>query len=242
MRLILTLILGLFAASARAETALVAVATNFRPAAEALAEAFTTETGHEITLTAGATGKLAAQIMNGAPFDLFLSADAQTPGRLAERGHALAETQITYAVGGLLLWSADPTRDVSDAPAALADARHIAVANPDLAPYGKAAMQAIEKMGLFRVVSDKIVTGENIGQAHALIASGAADLGFIAAAAQPATGAVWPVPPSFHDPIRQDAILLEHGAKNLAANAFLRWLQGDRASTIIREFGYGPGG
>jgi molybdate transport system substrate-binding protein len=241
MRLILTLALCLFAAATRAETALIAVATNFRPAAEALAAAFAAETGHEVTLTAGATGKLAAQIVNGAPFDLFLSADAETPERLAAAGHALAETQGTYATGGLLLWSADAARDLSDPKAALAAARHIAVANPDLAPYGKAAMQAIEHMGLSATVADKIVTGENIGQTFALTASGAADLGFIAAAARPGTGATWPVPRAFHAPIRQDAILLTHGAGNPAATAFLDWMRGDTARAIIRDFGYEAG-
>ena len=241
MRLALTLSLCLFAAAARAETALIAVATNFRPAAEALAEAFATETDHEIRLTAGATGKLAAQIAHGAPFDLFLSADAETPERLAAAGHALAETRVTYATGGLLLWSADASRDLTDPKAALAAARHIAVANPDLAPYGKAAMQAIDNIEISESVAGKIVTGENIGQAYALTASGAADIGFIAAAARPETGVVWPVPMALHAPIRQDAILLAHGQTNPAATAFLHWLQGEAARTIIRGFGYEAG-
>jgi molybdate transport system substrate-binding protein len=241
MRLILTVALCLCAAAALAETALVAVATNFRPAAETLAEAFVTETGHSIRLTAGATGKLAAQIENGAPFDAFLSADAETPARLAAEGHAIADTGFTYAMGALLLWSADPARDLSDPAVAIAAARHIAIANPALAPYGKAAMQAIEKMGILSVVDSKIVTGENIGQAYALTASGAADLGFIAASAQPESGSGWPVPLDDHAPIRQDAILLTHGADNQTAQAFLDWLQSDLAHTIIRSYGYEAG-
>ncbi|MGB3314865.1 MAG: molybdate ABC transporter substrate-binding protein [Albidovulum sp.] len=241
MRLILPLALCLFAAAARAESALVTVATNFRPAAEALAGAFNAETGHEVTLTAGATGKLAAQIANGAPFDAFLSADAETPKRLAAEGHALPGTSFTYATGALLLWSADPTRDLSDPATALRAARHVAIANPALAPYGKAAMQAVEKMGLSGDLNSKIVTAENIGQAYALVASGAAALGFVAASADTKDGTGWRVPEGFHDPIRQDAILLSHGANNQAARAFLDWLQGDAAHAIIRNFGYEAG-
>lgn len=242
MRLVLPFALCLFAAAAQAETALVAVATNFRPAAEVLIEVFNAETGHQITLTAGATGKLAAQIANGAPFDAFLSADADTPERLAADGRALADTTFTYATGALLLWSADSARDLSDPVAALKASRHVAIANPALAPYGKAAMQTIEKMGLSDHLSGRIVTAENIGQAHTLVASGAAELGFVAATAETATGAGWRVPPGFHDPIRQDAILLNHGTGNAAARAFLDWLHGDAARTIINEFGYEAGG
>ncbi|MDI3336054.1 molybdate ABC transporter substrate-binding protein [Defluviimonas aestuarii] len=241
MRLILTFALCLVTAAARAESALVAVATNFHPAAEELAEAFTAETGHDLRLTAGATGKLAAQIANGAPFDAFLSADTETPLRLAAEGHALADTGFTYATGALLLWSADPARDLSDPAAAIEAARHVAIANPALAPYGKAAMQVIEKLHISTISADKIVTGENIGQAYALAASGAADIGFIAASALPATGTAWPVPQNLHDPILQDAILLAHGADNQAARAFLDWLHSDPARTIIRSHGYEAG-
>jgi molybdate transport system substrate-binding protein len=238
---VLALALALAATAARAESALVAVATNFRPVAEVLAADFKAASGHEITLTAGATAKLAAQIGAGAPFDAFLAADTATPARLAEAGLAEAATVFTYATGRLVLWSADPALDLSDPAAALAAARHVAIANPDLAPYGRAAMQAIDFMGLSDL-SDRLVTGENIGQAQVLVATGAADLGFVAASGlvDPG-GAAWPVPEGHHDPIRQDAVLLAHGRDNAAAAAFLAYLRSDAARRVIERFGYAAG-
>ncbi len=243
MRALIALLLCLvIPAVARAEIATIAVATNFRPAAEVLAKGFQADTGHEIRLVAGATGKLAAQIVNGAPFDAFLSADAETPERLASTGHAIAGTQFTYATGTLVLWSPDAAHDLSDPAAALSAARHVALANPKLAPYGKAAMQAIERIGLIDMIESRIVMGENVGQAHALTATGAAELGFVAASAvTDGTGARWTVPPDYHDPIRQDAVLLDHGRENPAARAFLAYLGTDAAHAVIRGFGYRTG-
>jgi len=241
MRLPLALTVLLAASAAQAESALVAVATNFRPVAEVLAADFATTSGHAIKLTAGATAKLAAQIEAGAPFDAFLSADTATPKRLAATGHGVATTEFTYATGQLVLWSAGPGADLSDPAAALRGATHLAIANPELAPYGKAAVQTLDFMGLSDL-SVKVVMGENIGQAQTLVATGAADLGFVAASGlTEAGGAAWPVPADHHDPIRQDAILLAHGADNAAAQAFLDYLRSDAARPVIERFGYTSG-
>ncbi|WP_347310293.1 molybdate ABC transporter substrate-binding protein [Defluviimonas sp. SAOS-178_SWC] len=238
MRLLLSALFIALAVPVRAETALVAVATNFRPVVEALAPAFEGETGHRIELSAAATGKLAAQVEAGAPFDVFLAADTTTPDRLVSEGFADSESRFTYAVGQLVLWSANPAADLGDPTAALRAARHIAIANPEIAPYGKAAMQSLAFMGL-PDLSDKFVTGENIGQTHALVASRAAELGFVAGSAvTDGTGTGWTVPADHHDPIRQDAVLLAHGEGNPAASAFLAYLRSDAARAVIARFGY----
>ncbi len=238
MRLLLSALLLALAVQARAETAFVAVATNFRPVVDALAEGFAAETGHRIEVSAAATGKLAAQIEAGAPFDVFLAADAATPERLVTEGVADGDTRFTYAVGQLVLWSADPALDLRDPVAALRAARHVAVANPAIAPYGKAAEQTLAFLNLSDI-SDRLVTGENIGQTYALVASRAAELGFVAGSAvTDGSGASWIVPADHHDPIRQDAVLLAHGAGNPAATAFLDYLRSAAAAPVIARFGY----
>lgn len=226
---------------ALADSATLAVATNFAPTAERLAAEFAKATGHDITVTGGATGKLYAQIGAGAPFDAFLSADQKTAEKLVTDGLAITGSRFTYATGQLALWSADPARDLSDPKAALRAATHVAIANPDLAPYGKAAMEAIETLGFTADLQSKIVTGENIGQAQTMVASGAADLGFVAASALVGKdeGAAWPVPAGSHAPLRQDAVLLTRGAENAAAKEFLAYLAGPEAQKIIADAGYG---
>ena len=224
---------------AQAETTLAAVAANFADTAKALAKAFLLDTGHEVQITTGSTGKLYAQITQGAPFDLMLSADAETPARLHEAGHG---TPQPYATGILTLWV--PGLPAGGPPAALLQdksIRHIAIANPALAPYGKATVAALQAMGLDAALKDKIVMGQNIGQAFALVQSGAAEAGFIARSALPAkaNGYVWDVTPSLYPPIRQDAILLQHGADNPAATAFLAFLGTPSARAVIAQSGYG---
>ncbi len=235
--------------AARAETALAAVAANFAETAEALLPAFRAATGHDLKLTTGSTGKLYAQIGEGAPFDLLLSADAATPARLLEEGNAVEGTAFTYAVGRLTLWSADPDRVAGDGRAALEDPalRFVAIANPDLAPYGVAAREALQRMGLWEALRPKIVMGQNIGQTHSMVATGAAEVGFVALSAvlSPRTenkGSRWDVPQDLFTPIRQDAVLLSHGADNPAARAFLDFLRTPGAAAIINSFGYGAAG
>lgn len=232
------LALLLLAAPAQAETALAAVAANFAGAAQALVTAYADDTGHKIQLTTGSTGKLYAQIGQGAPFDLLLSADAAIPAKLQAEGHG---TAFPYAFGVLTLWA--PGGHATDARALLLDpaTRNIVIANPDLAPYGLAARAALEGLGIYDLIAEKIVMGQNIGQAFALVDSGAAQAGFIAksALAPDAAGYLWDVPPDLYPPIQQDAILLKQGADNPAASGFLDYIQTDPARAIIAGFGYG---
>lgn len=233
--------------NARAEEATVAVATNFKKVADRLVAAFSAARMHDIRLVSGSTGKLAAQVMQGAPFDAFLAADAERPARLVESGHAVGGSRFTYAVGRLALWSPDPARIGVDG---LADLRpdmidRLAIANPELAPYGLAARQALAHYGLWAALRPRIVMGQNVGQAYALVASGNAPLGLVAVSqltggAAPA-GAVWTVPQAAHAPIRQDAVLLAAGADNAAARVFLEFLRSAKAAGMIAEFGYAGG-
>jgi len=231
--------------SSRAAEALIAVATNFAATADALAPAFESETGHGVTFATGSTGKLHAQIEQGAPFDALLSADVVTPERLEAGGLAEPGTRFVYAVGQLVVWSADPARVRGDGPAVLRDPsiRHVALANPDLAPYGAAARAALRRLGVWNALEPRIVLGQNVGQALSLVAAGAADVGIVARAQlvgrDPALGgSAWPIPSALHDPIRQGAVLLVHGNANAAARAFLEHLRGPAARDVIRRHGY----
>lgn len=233
-------VLAILPFSAPAETARIAVATNFAPTAEQLAAAYSAASGNTVEVTGGATGKLYAQISAGAPFDAFLSADAATPEKLADDGLALADSQVTYATGQLVLWSADAATDLSDPGAALTAARYVAIANPDLAPYGKAAVETLAALGLPADLDGRMVTGENVGQALTMVASGAADLGFVAASALVGKtgGVAWAVPAGLHAPIRQAAILLTRGKDNTAAQGFLAYLAQPEARAAITAAGY----
>jgi molybdate transport system substrate-binding protein len=229
-----------------ADTALVAVATNFAEAAESLVSDFEHLSEHDITISTGSTGKLYAQIVNGAPYDALLAADQQYPRRLESLDHAVAGSRFVYAIGKLCLWSRDPRRIGADGADTLRQRhfRALALANPALAPYGTAAMQTLQSLGLVDALQEKIVTGENVGQAFALVATGNAELGFVALASvlskrNRQTGSRWLVPAELYEPIRQDAVLLRHGEINAAAVAFLAYLQSDEARLTIEAFGYG---
>lgn len=241
----LTLALGASGAFA-AEPPVVAVAANFTAAAERIAGAFEAETGAEVKLTTGSTGKLYAQIRAGAPFAIMLAADAATPERLEAEGFAAPGSRFTYAVGQLVLWSAAEGRFGDDMAAALGDpsVKHIAIANPKLAPYGAAAQEALTAMGLWERVRPKIVMGENIGQTFAMVDSGAAAVGFVAlSAARPpdadAKGSLLLVPADAYAPIRQDAVLLLPGVDDETAKAFFAFLGGETARAITASYGYG---
>jgi molybdate transport system substrate-binding protein len=236
----------LAAAPARADEALVAVAANFAGAVEAIAAEFAKDTGHVVQITTGATGKLYAQIGEGAPFTILLSADSKTPAKLEEEGKAVAGSRFTYAVGKLSLWSPDPHRIGDDPKAALTspDTLYVAIANPDLAPYGVAAREALTAMGLWEEIQPKVVMGQNIGQTFSLVDTGAAQVGFVATSAlqvpsSEPRGSRYDVPQEMFTPIRQDAVLLEAGEINKAATAFMEYLKGDKAKAIIASFGYG---
>ncbi|MPZ38677.1 MAG: molybdate ABC transporter substrate-binding protein [Rhizobiales bacterium] len=230
----------------RAEQTLVAVAANFAEVIDELKPAFEKTTGHKLQVTTGSTGKLYAQIKAGAPFQILLSADAATPERLERENDGVAGSRFTYAVGKLTLWSVDPVRIGSDGVSALkaADVRHIAIANPSLAPYGLAAMETLQSLKLWDALKAKIAMGQNIGQTHSMVATGNAQLGFVALSAvlsPRATdkGSRWDVPQRLFAPIRQDAILLNKGRDNVAATAFLKFVRTPEAHAVIERFGYG---
>lgn len=225
---------------AHAGTTQVAVAANFTDAAKAIGAAFTAETGHEAVFSFGSTGQLYTQITQGAPFDALLSADDIRPAKAVADGLGEAGTVFTYAIGQLALWSAEP--GLVDGPEALQDPdlTRIAIANPKTAPYGAAAVQAMQKLGVYDSLLPKIVQGDSITQTFQFVATGNAEIGFVALSqvVGRTDGSLWLVDPSLYDPIRQDAVLLGHGAGNPAARAFLDFLKGETASGIIAGFGY----
>jgi len=225
----------------RAADATAAVAANFAAAMDRLVPAFEQTSGHRLTLVLGSSGKLAAQIQQGAPFDVFLSADVERPAALQGAGFAVPDTRFTYALGRLVLWSPDP-QAFSDGATYLAagEFRHLAIANPALAPYGAAAQQTLQALGLWSALQPKVARAENIGQTYAMVAGGAAESGFVALAqlAADAPGSRWPVPLALHAAIRQDALLLVHGRDNPAARAFLDYLGSPPARAVISALGY----
>ena len=234
-----------FAASVWAETVSVAVASNFIAPMQQIAAQFAQDTGHKAELSFGATGKFYAQINHGAPFDILLSADESTPQKLATQGQADAASRFTYAIGQLALWSQDEHMiDGSSQVLTANNWNHIAVANPKLAPYGAAALQTLNKLGLTNSVTPKMVQGENIGQTYQFVASGNAPLGFVALSqimqnGRITSGSAWLVPSCMHAPIRQDAIMLRKAQTNPAAQAFMDYLKSEKARTIITSYGYG---
>ncbi|BAL93970.1 molybdate ABC transporter substrate-binding protein [Rubrivivax gelatinosus] len=235
----------LFAASlAHADEVQVAVAANFTAPAQKIAAQFEKDTGHVAKLSFGATGKFYAQITNGAPFEVLLSADDETPAKLEKEGQAAPGTRFTYAIGTLVLWSAQP--GVVDAQGAVLKSGHferLSIANPKTAPYGAAAVETMKALGVFDAVTPKLVQGENIAQAYQFVATGNAPLGFVALSQVFEDGALkggsaWIVPAKLHQPIRQDAVVLAKGAANPAAKAWLAYLKSDKALAVIRAYGY----
>lgn len=220
----------------------VAVAANFTAPMQRIAPMFAADTGHKALLSFGSTGKFYAQIRNGAPFDVLLAADDETPARLEREG--LGGGRYTYAVGRLALWSRQAGFvDAQGAVLRSGRFRRLAVADPRLAPYGAAAFETLDRLGLLETLRPKLVQGENIAQAWQFAASGNAQLGFVAPSQVQADGklkegSAWIVPAAMHAPIRQDAILLGKGKGNPAAAALMRYLRGDKARAVIRAFGY----
>lgn len=222
----------------------VAVAANFSVPMHIIATEFEKSTGHRALLAFGSTGKFYTQIHYGAPFDILLAADAKTSERLVAEGAALAGSQFTYAIGKLVLWSPNP--DLVDAQGSVlsgAGFTHLAIASPRLAPYGAAAIETLKRLGLLERIQDRFVQGENISQTYQFVASGNAELGFVAmsqvyANGQLKGGSGWVVPAELHDPIRQDAVILNQGKDNPAAVALMSFLQGSKAKAIIEAYGY----
>jgi molybdate transport system substrate-binding protein len=244
MRRLVVCLLGCLSLNAAAAEVQVAVAANFAGPMQQIAADFEKATGHKAVIVSGATGKFYAQIRNGAPFEVFLSADDETPARLEREGAAVAGTRFTYAIGKLLLWSAKAgVVDAKGEVLKAGDFRHLALANPKTAPYGVAALEVLQKLGLAAALAPKFVQGENIAQTQQFIATGNAELGFIASSqvwkdGQLTSGSGWIVPPGLHSPLRQDAVLLMPGKDKPAAEALLRYLKTDAARALIRSFGY----
>lgn len=242
-RTLLAVAVLLGASAARAEVVVAAVAANFAAAMARIEPAFERASGHQLTLVLGSSGKLVAQIQQGAPFDVLLSADTERPELLASSGLGVPASRFTYAIGRLVLWSPDPRAIGNDGPAYLkaGTIRHLAIANPAIAPYGVAAQQALEKLGLWPAVHRKIVRGEDSGQVYAMVASGAADAGLVAFSsvlAGAAPGSYWQVPTELYPALRQDAILVARARQNPAARAFLDFLKTPQARTLITDLGY----
>ncbi|MDH5642378.1 MAG: molybdate ABC transporter substrate-binding protein, partial [Nitrospira sp.] len=234
---------GIAVSPACADDALVAVAANFVLPFREVATEFEKASGHHITIATGSSGNFYAQMKNGAPYDVFFSADDERPKRLADEGLGIASSRFTYAVGRLALWSPDAAFITGEETLKHAAFKHLAIANPKTAPYGTAAMQTLQKLGLWDAVRLRLVMGENQGQTMGFIESGSAELGFVALSqimqrALKIRGSHWIVPADFHAPIRQDAILLVKGKDNRAALALMEFIKGPRARAMIIRYGY----
>jgi molybdate transport system substrate-binding protein len=221
-----------------------AVAANFAAPMRSLAQSFEKATGHKVVVALGATGQLYAQIKNGAPFDVLLAADDETPKKLESEGLAVSGSRATYAIGRLVLWSKrDGLIDAKGEFLSTGRFDRIAIANPKLAPYGLAAIEVIEKLGMTQAIKPKVVEASNITQAHQFVASGNAEIGFVALAqvaegGKIKTGSGWIIPESLHSPIQQDLVLLLRGKANPAAQQFIEFLRSENAKAVIRSYGY----
>ncbi len=232
------------ALSASAGEVKVAVAANFAQPLKDIAAEFEKDTGHKLSMSQGATGKFYAQIVNGAPFDVFLSADDETPARLVKEGKAVSGTQFTYAVGRLVLWSPDAHLvDQGGAVLKTDKFKHLSIANGKIAPYGRAAVQTMQKLGVLSAIEPRVVQGESITQAFQFVSTGNAQLGFIALSqvwdgSKVKSGSAWIVPETMHETLKQDAVLLNAGKSSVAASQLLDYLKSDKAKKITERYGY----
>jgi molybdate transport system substrate-binding protein len=234
-----------WAAATRADEVQLAVAANFAGPVEQIAAEFARETGHKAVVSIGSTGKFYAQIRNGAPFEILLAADQATPQKLQDDGLVGEGRRFTYAVGKLVLYSARPGYVDPDGKVLKKGAfQRLALANPQTAPYGAAGLEALKALGLWETVQGKVVQGDSIGQAFEFVASGNAELGFVAlsqvaAPGKPASGSWWLVPATLYKPILQDAVLLKKGEGHPGALAFMDFLRSDKVKRLIQSYGYG---
>jgi molybdate transport system substrate-binding protein len=231
----------LAAGSAAAGEVKVAVAANFTEPAKEIAARFHARTGHEATLSFGSSGQFYAQIANGAPFGVFLSADRERPEKAEAEGYGVPGARFTYATGRLVLFSKTPGLVDSRGAILRTDRfQKLAIADPKVAPYGEAAVRTLQRMGLYATLQPKLVQGTSIAQAYQFVDTGAAELGFLALSQVIGVrgGSRWVVPASQHAPIDQQAVLLKPGAEDAAANAFIAFLKGSEAKAIIRKYGY----
>lgn len=247
IRLFIATALLTAATSSHAETTLVAVAANFTKPMNEIAAAFEKETGHSAKLSFGSSGKFVAQIENGAPFEVFLSAGDTEPLGLQKNGFAVAKTDFTYAIGKLVLWSAQANLvDEQGQILTKGGFKHLALADPKLAPYGEAAVEVLKNKKLFDKLQPLFVQGENISQTYQFVSTGNAELGFVALSqvvdvekGKVVNGSAWFVPEALYTPIKQNAVLLSKGEKNPAAVALLKFLKTEPALVIIKKYGYG---
>ena len=226
-----------------ADQVLVAVSANFIPPFREIATEFEKATGHAVRVAAGSSGNFYSQIKNGAPFDVFLSADMERPKLLEDEGLGVKDSRFTYAIGRLVLWSPNPDLIKGEETLRSRNYKRLAIANPKTAPYGVAAMQAIQKLELWNSLQPHIVMGESLGQTMGFIESGNAQLGFVALSQVLAPkikgqGSRWVVPTNLHEPIKQDVILLTKGNENVAAKALMEFLGSPKSKTIIERYGY----
>jgi molybdate transport system substrate-binding protein len=218
----------------------VAVAANFTDAAKEIAALFRQKTGHEAVLSFGSSGQFYSQITQGAPFQVFLSADATRPGKLVEDGLAVPGSRFTYAIGKLVLWSKSPDFVKGEQTLKSGAFAKLSICNPVAAPYGEAAVEAMKSLKLYETLQPKLVEGATITQAYQFVETGNAELGFVALAQLTGSnaGSRWLVPQELYKPIRQDAVLLKSGADNAAARAFIAFLRGPEVRAIIEKYGY----
>ena len=230
--------------SAWADEVQVAVAANFTAPIQAIAKDFEKDTGHKLVAAYGATGQFYAQIKNGAPFEVFLAADDSTPAKLESEGDSVKGSRFTYAVGTLALWSAKPGYvDAKGEVLKKNEFKHLSIANPKAAPYGLAATQVLDKLKLTEATKAKLVEGQNITQAFQFVSTGNAELGFVALSqiykdGKVTEGSAWIVPSSLHEPIKQDALILNKGKDSAAAKALVEYLKGPKAAAVIKSYGY----
>ncbi len=226
---------------AQADQVHVAVAANFHATLQQIADGFSKQAPHRVLISSGSTGKLYAQIVHGAPYEIFLAADAERPQRLEREGRSVKGSRYTYARGRLALWSRDAQRvDATGSVLQTASVTHLAMANPRTAPYGLAAKQTLQHLGLWPLWQPRIVQGEDIGQVLQFLDSGAAEMGFVAYAQvkQRGAGSYWRVPQTHHAVLEQQAVLLPRGATAPAALAFMRYLRSAEARRLIEDAGY----
>ncbi|QHF50649.1 MULTISPECIES: molybdate ABC transporter substrate-binding protein [Pseudomonas] len=238
-------LLAVFAVGAvQADEVQVAVAANFTAPIQAIAADFEKDTGHKLVAAYGATGQFYTQIKNGAPFEVFLSADDTTPEKLEKEGDTVKGSRFTYAIGTLALWSAkEGYVDAKGEVLKKNEYQHLSIANPKAAPYGLAATQVLEKLKLTEATKARIVEGQNITQAYQFVSTGNAELGFVALSqiykdGKVSSGSAWIVPADMHDPIKQDAVILNKGKDNAAAKALVEYLKGPKAAAVIKSYGY----
>jgi len=243
-RLVAALGASFFACLTHAAEVHIAVAANFTAPINEIAAEFEKDSGHKVIAAFGPTGGLYTQIKHGAPFEVFFAADDSTPARLEAEGETLAGSRFTYAIGKLVLWSASAGYVDAQGEVLKRNAfNHLSIGNPKTAPYGLAATQVLGKLGLSAAVKAKLVEGTNITQAYQFVATGNAELGFVALSqvykdGQISSGSAWIVPEDMYEPIRQDAVILNKGKDNPAATALVDYLKGPKAAAMIKSYGY----